>query len=581
MTIAYIAVIWLSMTVAGLILSYLIENQYRSGYQTVLTSHASLVKGVIEHEYEQQGKSAINDKTLRNLASKINARVQILDPKRRLLADSARGQVSHDPAGPLKSFGCMLCHPEARSPQVMSVSQNLTYGTSPIGKAEISVSLFGVKQAAARTRRVILSALVIAAILAALLSQRLAFSIAKPISDISDIAEKMSRGDLSLRATTDGADEVSKLAASFNGMAMTIQQMLHEMTEERDRMETILTTMADGIIITDKSGRIILFNKASEGIFGLRAEDTIGLPIAEVELHPELADMVAETLATQRIVRKDLKLEPSGVALSAYSTTVKDPPSNVEGAVVVLYDLTEIRKHEKAQKDFVANVSHELRTPITAVRVTAEALLGGAKDDPKLLDRFLTTLVRESERLSALIDDLLEVAKLESGRIEPRRTEVDLRSLAERVTSLCQGEAERGGIRLDCRVPDIAVLADERQIEQVLANLTDNAIKYTPEGGSVTITGSEMDDTVSIVVSDTGIGIPQGDVPRIFERFYRVDKARSRQRGGTGLGLSIVKDIIDAHNGTIVVQTRLNHGSTFTVTLRKHIAPVDAVQSVA
>jgi two-component system phosphate regulon sensor histidine kinase PhoR len=580
LTIVYIAIIWFSMTVAGLLLSYQIESQYTSGYHDVLRSHAALVSSVFQDDYSHHAAAAFSDETCRDLASKINARVQVFDTKNNLIADSSRSHEPEDPAQPLKSFSCMLCHPEARSRELMSVSQPLSTAGHTIGRATVSMSLFGVKQAAARTRRVILSALVIAAAIAAVLSQRLAFSIAKPITDISAISEKMATGDLSVRANTAGTDEVARLASSFNGMAMTIQKMLREMTDERDRMETILTTMADGIIITDKSGRVVLFNKASETIFARQAVEAIGQSVSELDLHPELAGMVAETLRTQGIVRKDLRLD-KGLSISAYTTTVKDPPSDVEGAVVVLHDLTEIRNHERAQKDFVANVSHELRTPITAVRVTAEALLGGAKNDPKLLDRFLTNLVTESERLSALIDDLLEVAKLESGRLQARHTEVDLRTLTERVADIFQAEADRRGVRLECCVPEISVFADERQLEQVVANLTDNAIKYTPEGGSALITADEQDDYVSISVADTGIGIPQGDLPRIFERFYRVDKARSRQMGGTGLGLSIVKDIVDAHGGTISVQTRLNQGSTFTVTLRKQIAPVDAIQSVA
>lgn len=573
LTIAYLAIIWLSMTVAGFVLSYLIERQYTNGYQKVLASHTALVKSAFEEDLRHEMDIDRLSQLCEDFSQRINARIQVHDPNGNIIADSAAANHPDDPAKSLKSFSCVLCHPEARSSEMMVVRQPLVVNGTKIGDTTVSVSMFAVKQAAATSRRIIFIALVIAAALAAILSQRLAFSISKPITDMSSIAKAMAGGDLNQRATAKGTDEVSHLANAFNGMASQIQKMLDDMADERDRMETILTTMADGIIVTDKNGKVILFNKASEQMFGLEASHAVGRPIEEIELHPELAKMVSETLTTQRMVRKDLKLPGNNeITLSAYSTTVKDPPSTVEGAVVVLYDLSEIRKHERAQKEFVANVSHELRTPITAVRVTAEALLSGAKNDPNLLDRFLTTLVKESERLSLLIDDLLEIAKREAGRRELQRTEVDVREVVERAVSMCGAEAERSGVDISVEVPDIVLFADERQFEQVLSNLIDNAVKYTPEGGHVTVRAEEDDKAVSVCVADTGIGIPKSDVPRIFERFYRVDKARSRQAGGTGLGLSIVKDIVDAHDGTITVDTRLNEGSIFTVTFPKPVS---------
>ncbi|HOP81233.1 MAG TPA: ATP-binding protein, partial [Armatimonadota bacterium] len=227
-------------------------------------------------------------------------------------------------------------------------------------------------------------------------------------------------------------------------------------------------------------------------------------------------------------------------------------------------------------KEFVANVSHELRTPITAVRVTAEALLSGAKDDPQLLDRFLTTLVKESERLSLLIDDLLEIAKREAGQRKIRRTEIDLPRLMTRIIALHRAKAEASNIGITSEVQDdLTIYADEQQIEQVISNLLDNAIKYTLQNGKVDVRAEGNGKSVTISVTDTGIGIPNNEVPRIFERFYRVDKARSRQLGGTGLGLSIVKDIVEAHNGTITVETELGSGSTFTVSIPRNNAGND------
>jgi len=575
LTIAYVAIIFIAISAAGLVLSELIEREYNSGYRTVLNSHAGLVGNVLEEEYHPGMSSADADRLCGDLGSRINARVQVIDPSGGIVGDSRRGTGDGDPvegqAERLQHPGCRVCHPEARSSEVLLVDQPIVISGRPVGKARVSISLFGVRQARGRVQRVTLAALVAAALLAVALGQRLASSIAKPITDMSRVASRMAEGDLTQRVDATGPDEIGQLAASFNTMALQLERMLTEMAEDKDKMETILTTMADGIIVTDEVGRVRLFNKASEGIFGREAQETLGRPIADLDLHPELAKMVHETLSTRRLVRREIRLPgPTEVQLSVYSSPVKDVSSGVKGAVVVLHDLTGIRRHERAQKEFVGNVSHELRTPITAVLVTAEALLSGAKENPKLLDRFLATLVHESERLSQLIDDLLEVAERDSGRREVRRSDVLLREVADRVFALCRAKAQRNHMGMTLDVPeDLVVYADEQQVEQVLANLVDNAVKYTLEGGTVTLHAEENGSSVSFSVSDTGIGIPQGEVSRIFERFYRVDKARSRQLGGTGLGLSIVKDIVDAHGGTIGVETQLDEGSTFTVTLPK------------
>ena len=578
LTIAYLAIMFFAMTAAGLVLSSLIEREYLMGYRQVLSSHAKLVKTAVEDDYRAGNPNL--DQLCKELSDKINVRVQILDNNRNIIGDSKpeQGDSTNNPAGKLKGAGCLVCHPEARVSTNIAESQPIIHDGRIIGEARISTSLFGIKQASARARRIIFSALVVAALVAAVLSQRLAASISKPITDMSNVAKRMAQGDLSQRVTANGGDEIWQLAASFNTMAQQIERMLGEIAEDKDKIETILTTMADGIIVTDETGKIVLFNKASESIFQCSAADVLDKPIDDAGLHTKLSHMVRETLNARRLVRKELRLpiEQTNVTLSAYSSPVKDQSSAIKGAVVVLHDLTEIRKHEMTQKEFVANVSHELRTPITAVRVTAEALLSGAKDDPQLLDRFLTTLVKESERLSLLIDDLLEIAKREAGQRKIRRTEIDLPRLMTRIIALHRAKAEASNIGITSEVQDdLTIYADEQQIEQVISNLLDNAIKYTLQNGKVDVRAEGNGKSVTISVTDTGIGIPNNEVPRIFERFYRVDKAKSRQLGGTGLGLSIVKDIVEAHNGTITVETELGSGSTFTVSIPRNNAGND------
>ncbi|MEN6372622.1 MAG: ATP-binding protein [Armatimonadota bacterium] len=267
------------------------------------------------------------------------------------------------------------------------------------------------------------------------------------------------------------------------------------------------------------------------------------------------------------MLKKDTKLHRILPANPAVDHTVApDEP-------VVFQDLNDTRSREDAQKEFLDNIGHELRTPLTAIRLTAEVLLSGAKDDPELLNMFLRNLAKESERLSLLIDDLLEIAKGVSRSRKLRVTNVDINSLVSRVTNFNTSKAVDNHVTLIINTTGNPVVhADEQQVEQVLDNLLRNAIKYTPEGGMVTISAAEDNDSVSLIVFDTGIGIPENEIPKIFERFYRVDKAHSRRIGGTGLGLAIVKDIMDAHNGTITVETELGRGSTFTVSFPKNVS---------
>jgi two-component system, OmpR family, phosphate regulon sensor histidine kinase PhoR len=555
-------------------LTFVLERDFKSGYRIVLNHHANLVKEVIEDSYQNGLPPPNPDRLCYHLSTSINARVRLLDTQNRVIGDSMRGADDQTgmpiSAARLQRKSCRVCHPEVWSSGEMNIFIPISVKGNTVARASVSTSLFAAKQAAARTRRIVMVTLIAAALLAIAVSQKLAFSISKSISSISSAAKKMSEGDLTQRASVESTDEIGQLATSFNGMAGQIEKMLSDIEEDRSKMETILTTMADGIIATDSNRTIVLFNKAAEEMLGKNADDVIGRKIEEPGFQSDLVDMLLETLKTLNLVRKELRPSlPDGKSLSAYSSPMTEDDSKITGAIIVLHDLTEMREHERAQREFVANVSHELRTPITAVRVTAEALLSGAKDDPQLLLKFLKTLVKESDRLAMLIDDLLEIVKREGGRRPLRIAEVDLYEIAERVFSIQKAKALSNQLELSLDIPDIVFNADSQQVEQILSNLLDNAINYTPSGGSVTISAAEDDTFVSISVSDTGIGIPPSEVPRIFDRFYRVDKARSRQAGGTGLGLSIVRDIVDAHSGTITVQTKPGKGSKFTVVLPK------------
>ena len=347
-----------------------------------------------------------------------------------------------------------------------------------------------------------------------------------------------------------------------------LNEAIRSLRADKSRAEMVLSEIADGIITVDAGGEVTVFNRAAETMLGASASRVLGSRIDEADLHPEIARMAADCISGSGAMSAEIRLpgvpeKVIGIRAAPFSQSQRG-----ESALLLLRDLSEMRRHEKTQKEFVSNVSHELRTPITAVRATAEALLAGAKNDEELVGRFLKTILSESDRLSALIDDLMEIAKRESGIVRTQKTEVNVAEAVRLALATVRPLAEQNQVQVELAAPEeMIVHADATQLVQLVGNLLDNAVKYTPAGGRVDVTAAQTDGGVTISVRDTGIGIPHGEVDRIFERFYRVDKARSRRLGGTGLGLAIVKGIVEAHGGAISVETELGKGSTFTVVL--------------
>lgn len=338
---------------------------------------------------------------------------------------------------------------------------------------------------------------------------------------------------------------------------------------ELRRGRSVIMGTPNGVISVDGDGRITLFNPSSERMFGARSNDVIGRKIEEVDLHPELARLAHECIASKTAASAEIKLPGWPVrALWVRASSIGRRSEGSDCAMLIIQDVSDARRRQMHEREFVGNVSHELRTPITAVLTTTEALLAGAKNDPEVVDRFLGTIMSESKRLSTLIEDLLELTKRDYGVIKGRNEEVLVRDIVDRAVVAVMPQANVQGISLNVDVPGgLVAYCDETQMLQLVRNLADNAVKYTPDGGRVDVSARREESELVIRVSDTGIGIPQGEVDRIFERFYRVDKVRSRRMGGTGLGLAIVKEIVDSCGGGVSVDTSLGSGSTFTVRL--------------
>jgi len=336
------------------------------------------------------------------------------------------------------------------------------------------------------------------------------------------------------------------------------------------QQEAVFDSMVEGVVLLDREGRIQLANRQFAELFGL-AKDSRGQTLMEATRMHELAELVAGLSAAQPVQEGELR--PPGLAeswLEVNAAAIFDGTQSRRGTVVVFHDLTRLKKLERNREEFVANVSHELRTPLSLIKGYTETLLDGAKDNPEVSLKFLQTIDRNAERLKLLIEDLLTISELESGRMRLQLQTLALRPLVAKLVEDFKPRASSRTVRIVSELPELSAEADPNRVGQVFSNLVDNAIKYGHTGGTVTIQGRLTDDgMIELCVADDGPGIPADAKDRIFERFYRVDKARSREQGGTGLGLSIVKHIVQSHGGKVWVESEMGKGSRFFFSLPK------------
>ncbi|MEK7236088.1 MAG: ATP-binding protein [Nitrospirota bacterium] len=418
----------------------------------------------------------------------------------------------------------------------------------------------------------------IAFVIAVALSVWLARSITKPLSDIAIAARQLANGNHAVRIRTGSRDEVGLLADTFNHMTDQLRAKIDELSEDRAQLLAMLTSMVEGVMVLDNRGRILQVNPAFERMFAITRSETRGRPSSDVLRHPELNTLISTVLATRTGQEDEIVLMPGGRCLHIEASIAGGERENEACVVLIFHDITELRRLEKIRKDFVANVSHELRTPLTSIKGYIEALLDGAKDDPETSTKFLDIILKQSDRLNLILEDLLQLSRIESGQILFKREPLQIQRVIERTLAMIKPLADKKGHRLvsfvEADLP--AVLGDEDRLMQVLSNLLDNAVKYTSGKGTITVAAHPVSDNterpaiataVELSVTDTGMGIPEGDRPRIFERFYRVDKARSRELGGTGLGLAIVKHIVEGHGGQVWVEANAPTGSRFVVRL--------------
>ena len=404
--------------------------------------------------------------------------------------------------------------------------------------------------------------LVVVAVVLAVLTAR---SVSRPFASLSRTVHHLAGSALPGWRWTE-PDSLEGLTAELAALTARLRDRLDELTEERDRAGQIVDALDDGVLLLDGAGRLLVANPAARTWFGLSDDLRPGLPaqrVLGVSQIAELAETAAGTRAPATCTVSVVFPEYRTLALRAFPLADRGPTGRI---VVTMTDITQRRRLEVLRRDFVANASHELKTPVAALRVLAETLLTALPDDPEAGRGFAVRIGREAERLDALVRDLLDLSRVERGTlyVEP----VDLVGLAKEVVGGYADRAEERRIKLRTELqPNVAIRGDRAQLGLLLSNLVDNAVRYTPSRGTVIVRLDGSESRAVLQVTDTGEGIPAGELSRIFERFYRVDKARARQTGGTGLGLAIVRHVAESHGGTVTVDSELGRGSTFTVTL--------------
>lgn len=439
------------------------------------------------------------------------------------------------------------------------------------GFLRLSMPLSGIESAILKMKKIIGASSLFALMLTLVFGYLVSFMISKPLLKMASIARMMAKGDFTRKTYIYSNDEVGDLARALDHMAEEIKNKMSKISYEEAKLDGVISSMFEGVMLTDNKGAILMMNPSLRKLFMIDEAPEGKRPI-EILRNNKIQDLVETIIRNSgRLATEEALAGTPEEKIVRINGAPVMKGGKIQGAILVFHDITELKRLERIRQDFVANVSHELRTPLANIKGYAETLINGAFQDQDSSKEFTEIIYRESGRLAKIIDDLLDIARIESGKMRMAFLPVEVGPAIKKACEILRKSALDKSINIASSIPDgiPKILADEGRFVQVLLNLVDNAIKYTPENGSVNIGVSRQNGFVRIAVKDTGLGIPEKDVGRIFERFYRVDKARSRELGGTGLGLSITKHLVQAHGGEIWLESAPGKGSTFSFTIPK------------
>ena len=576
---ALITLIIIVLVGLGLLLGQLFKNYYINSFNERLKIELNLLTSNIE---QNGGLASLDTEEISRMSGLLNARITIVDLEGDIHYDT--GELSSTKINRHRDIIGDIVEetPEEQSDLEVGGGFDLHYYWSPLihdgekeGYVFLTTKIDELQKAYRQIWWILTVSLGMALIVIILLGTRITNRYTKPIESATNVAIELAKGNYRARTYEDHIDETGMLSSSINILARNLQELMKLKESQQDRLTTLIENMGSGLILIDSRGFINLINKPYKEIFNVETSEYLYKLYYEVIDHEEITQMVEEIFMTEQKVRKQvvLPLEIERRHFEVYGVPIIGTNNVWKGILLVFHDITELKKLEQMRKDFVANVSHELKTPITSIKGFSETLLDGAMHDKATLEAFLEIILKESDRLQVLIQELLDLSKIEQHGFRLTNGRVDLVKEAKEVIEILKGKAAQKDIMLKLSQPseEAVIEGDPDRLKQVLINLVSNAITYTPNGGSVEISLTDQEKSISVVVKDSGIGIEKSEITRIFERFYRVDKARSRNSGGTGLGLAIVKHIVEAHKGHIEVDSQIGKGTTFTIKLFKKL----------
>ncbi len=569
----YLLLILGVMAGLGVYLSRFVRQTYLNNLEQELSAEARLAADVLADELsagpDGGAPTADLDAQARAWAASLNKRVTIIAADGRVLGESHedRAQMENHAGRPeivqaqLTGQGSATRYSQTVDYDMLYVATTVRSRGALVGFVRLAVPLSQVQANLNHLQRAWGLATLAAAALAALLAVWIAASATRPLRDLNEAAAHMGQGQWDSRLIPRTQDEIGQLTRTFNAMADQLHIHLQALEVERSRMAAVLGGMTDGAVIVDQAGLIQLVNPAAEGLFDLEPDAAIGQSLMQALRAYQINDLWQQSLQSNEAQTSPLEIAPRQMVLQCSAIPLGRA---LPGSTLLLFqNLTRLRRLETVRRDFISNLSHELRTPLASLKALTETLQDGALDDPPAAQRFLDRMLIEVDALSQMVEELLELSRIESGRVPLRLAPVDPADLLAAAVERLGVQAERAGltISIDCPSDLPPVLADAARLQQVLVNLLHNAIKFTPSGGQIRLSAAARPGQVVFSVQDTGVGIPVEDRPRIFERFFKADRARAG--GGTGLGLAIARHLVEAHGGRIWVESVEGRGSVF------------------
>ncbi len=580
LTFSYVAIFLLVFSATTFFILRAIEHQVLSEIHESQVHQAKLFGEIFSPLFRQE-RSQKNQEWVKRLGDLVAMRITVIHSSGEVLADSDETWDS------LQQMENHAARPEIRaalSRQIGSSSRfsttinvKMLYVALPVsdrgnllGAIRVALPLTHVQEVIRSAQHPIALGFLIGTVVVLVWGIWLGGSLTRRVRVLTDTARRFTQGDLSQRALLDSQDDFGVLAKTMNLMAASISERMHDMDAERKKLSAIVSSMSEGVLAVDLSKTLLMLNPAAEKLFKIEAAQAVGKSLIEAIRNSQIDALMTQALMDQGPKFTEIEWVQAGSRILRIQAVGISRSEGQVAGVMVLADLTDLRRLEKNRKEFLANVSHELRTPLTSIQGIIETIQEDKNISALQKDRFLKMMEEDTSRLRRLVDDLMELSRIESRSISFQSELLDMNEEIDRVIELLNSRMMERNIHLENKMSEagsLKVFADRDRLRQILINLIDNAIKFNCESGRILIRGASDHRGTSISISDSGLGIPSDALDRVFERFYRVDKARSRELGGSGLGLAITKHLVEAQGGNIFCQSQLGHGSTFTIFL--------------